>query len=138
MGKGPTIDCSGDEPMTQQSGKDDADINVIVERAKRGAIPPPGRPAAPMYADFTEVPTDLREVLVMVKRADELFMSLDPFIRRRFDNDPAKMLDFLNDSKNRDEAVKLGLVKAPVVPVEPVVPERSASPAKGPDSSGAR
>lgn len=122
MGKGPTVDCSGDDPITQQSGREDADINVIIERAKRGAVPPVGRSAAPMYGDFTEVPTDLRDVLVMVKRADDLFMSLDPFVRRRFNNDPAEMLDFLNDSRNRDEAVKLGLVKAPVEPVVPAAP----------------
>lgn len=122
MGKGPTIDCSKDEPMTQQSGREDADINVIVERAKRGAVPPAGRPAAPMYGDFTQVPKDLRDVLIMVKRADDLFMSLDPFVRRRFNNDPAEMLDFLNDFRNRDEAVKLGLVKAPEVPAVPAKP----------------
>lgn len=130
MGKGPTVDCSKDDPVTQQSGRDDADINIIVERAKRGAVPPVGRNAAPMYGDFTEVPTDLREVLIMVKRADDLFMSLDPFVRRRFGNDPALMLDFLNDSKNRDEAVKLGLVKDPedpVVPAKPDVPPSGGS-----------
>lgn len=127
MGKGPRVDCSKDDPITQQSGKDDADINVIVERAKRGAVPPVGRSQAPMYGDFTEVPHDLREVLIMVKRADDLFMSLDPFVRRRFDNDPAGMLDFLNDPKNRDEAVKLGLVKAPIEPVVAVEPKAPAA-----------
>lgn len=133
MGKGPRIDCSKDEPMTQQSGRDDADINVIVERAKRGAIPPPGRGNVPMYGDFTEVPTDLRDVLIMVKRADDLFMSLDPYVRRRFGNDPALMLDFLNDSSNRDEAVKLGLVKAP----EPKPDVASVAPTiKTPSSDG--
>lgn len=117
MGKGPRIDCSKDVRLTQQSEKDDADINVIVERAKRGAVPPIGRDVAPMYGDFTMIPKDLRECLLMAKQADDLFMTLDPFVRRRFNNDPAEMLDFLNDSKNRDEAVKLGLVKAPVEPV---------------------
>lgn len=135
MGKGPRVDCSKDEPITQQSGRDDADINVIVARSLRGALPPPGRGQTPMYGDFTQVPTDLREVLLMVKRADDLFMSLDPFVRRRFNNDPAEMLDFLNDSKNRDEAVKLGLVKAPIEPVVAVDPK---IPAKGADSSAAR
>lgn len=131
MGKGPRVDTSKDDPITQQSGREDADINVIVERAKRGAVPPVGRNLAPMYGDFTEVPTDLRDCLNMVKLANDLFMSLDPVVRRRFDNDPAKMLDFLNDPSNREEAVKLGLVKGPevppvvtppVVPVVPVVP----------------
>lgn len=131
MGKGPRVDCSKDDPITQQSGREDADINVIIERAKRGAVPPVGRNSTPMYGDFTQVPTDLREVMVMVKFADDLFMSLDPFVRRRFGNDPALMLDFLNDSSNRDEAVKLGLVKAPLEPVVAVEPKSpGVTPAK--------
>lgn len=133
MGKGPRVDCSKDVPITQQSEKADADINVIVERASRGAIAPVGRGSTPMYGDFTEVPTDLREVLVIARRAEDLFMTLDPFVRRRFNHDPAEMLDFLNDSKNRDEAVKLGLVKAPIPPVveprAPVVKPVDSSPA---------
>lgn len=122
MGKGPRIDCSKDPKITQQNEKDAADINVIVENAKRGAIPPVGRNGAPMYGDFTEVPSDLREVLVMARRAEDLFMALDPYVRRRFENDPMQMLDFLNDPRNREEAVKLGLVKAPPEPVLPDVP----------------
>lgn len=135
MGKGPRVDCSKDTPITQQSEKDDADINVIVERCKRGAIAPVGRGATPMYGDFTQVPKDLRDVLIMVKRADDLFMTLDPFVRRRFNNDPAEMIEFLNDSKNRDEAIKLGLVKAPEEPSvdKPVVDvEPKASVTKAP------
>lgn len=136
MGKGPRIDCSKDVKITQQNEKDDADINVIVERAKRGAVPPIGRDVAPMYGDFTVIPQDLREVLVQVKFAENLFMSLDAFVRRRFNNDPVEMLDFLNDPKNRNEAIKLGLVKAPEVeitkaPEPPIeaVPEAGADPA---------
>lgn len=117
MGNGPRIDCSSDKPLTQQSAKDECDINIIIERAKRGAVIEP-RPEVPRYGDFTDIPTDLRECLIVVRRADELFMSLDAQVRRRFDNDPAKMLDFLNDSKNREEAISLGLVTAPVAPVK--------------------
>lgn len=116
MGKGPRVDCSKDEPITQQSGRDDADINFIVERAKRGALPPPGRNVAPMYGDFTEIPTDLRVALNKIRFAEELFMSLDAVVRRRFDNDPVLLLEFFRDPANREEAVSLGLVKAPVVP----------------------
>lgn len=134
MGKGPRIDCSNDEPMTQQNEKDAADINLIVERAKRGAVPPTGRGTVPMYGDFTVIPTDLREVLVKAKFAEDLFMTLDPFVRRRFNNDPVEMLDFLNDEKNREEAIKLGLVKAPE-PKPPVV-EDVAPKTKTPASDG--
>lgn len=124
MGKGPRVDCSKDKPLTQQSAKDECDINKIIERAKRGADIPVND-AQPRYADFTVIPTDLRECLNVVREADAVFMGLDAQIRRRFDNDPAKMLDFLNDDKNRDEAIKLGLVEAPPVKEteEPKAPE---------------
>lgn len=136
MGNGPRIDCSGDEVFTQQSGKDECDINLIVERAKRGAqINVSAR--VPMYGDFTEVPTDLRDAMNIVRKADEAFMALDAQVRKRFDNDPAKMLDFLNDPKNRQEAVELGLVKAPP---PPPVPDPTLEEIKGlrKDISGAK
>lgn len=126
MGKGPRVDCSKETPITQQSEKDDADINVIVERAKRGAIPPVIDRVA-RYGDFSEVPTDLREALNQFNFAKNLFMSLDPKIRFRFQNDPVQMLDFLADSRNRQEAIELGLVDKPVV--TPPVEEKKA-PAK--------
>lgn len=114
MGK-QALDVSGPS-LTQQSGKDECDINIIVERAKRGAdLSLLARSGAPMYGDFTGLPS-YRDALLMVNKARDMFMSLDAFVRERFANDPAKLLDFLGDPKNRDEAVKLGLVKAPEAP----------------------
>lgn len=130
MGKGPRIDCSKDKPLTQQSAKDECDINKIIERLKRGADIPMSNYAPPKYGDFTKIPTDLRECLNEVRQADELFMSLDANIRRRFDNDPVLLLDFLNDPKNRDEAIALGLVEAPPplkADVEPEAPVTKTS-----------
>jgi len=121
MGKLDKIDCSKDEKLTQQSSKDECDINLIVERAKRGADITHLTTKVPQYGDFTQIPTDLRECLLQVRKADAAFMSLDAAVRRRFENDPVLLLDFLNDPKNRDEAIKLGLVAAPEVTVPPVV-----------------
>lgn len=127
MGKADKIDCSKDEKLTQQSAKEECDINVIVERAKRGAdVGKMMNGRQPMYGDFTQIPTDLRECMVTVTKARDAFMTLDAGIRFRFQNDPALMIDFLNDPNNREEAIKLGLVEAPKEPevkpkVEPVV-----------------
>lgn len=128
MGKGPRIDCSKDVPLTQQSAKDECDINKIIERLKKGADVPNASPNPPRYGDFASIPTDLRECLLVVRQADELFMSLDAHVRKRFDNDPAKLLDFLNDANNRSEAVKLGLVDAPPEPVTSAPEEPVAAP----------
>lgn len=126
MGKS-AIDVNLEPSPTQQSAKDECDINFIVERAKRGADISHLNRGVPMYGDFTELPTDLRDCLNIVRKADEAFMSLDAQVRKRFDNDPSKMMDFLKDPANRDEAIKLGLVSAPKEPVvDPVVAEVSA------------
>lgn len=112
-----------DEPSkTVQSDANDCDINCIVERAKRGIIPPGVGTKVPIYGDFTNLPTFV-EAMRIVALGRQAFESLDAFIRERFGNDPANMIRFLDDPANRDEAVKLGLVKAPEVPVvEPVAP----------------
>lgn len=114
MGK-QSILCD-DVPMTQQSAKDECDINLIVEAAKRGAdLSQLTRPT--MYGDFTGLPS-YREALLMVNKARDMFMALDANVRKRFGNDPAEMLDFIADDKNRDEARSLGLLKPVDVPVQ--------------------
>lgn len=108
------IDCSGDVRLTQQSAKDECDINMIVESAKRGADISHLNRRTPMYGDFRNLP-DYREALDIVNKANAAFMSMDAFVRERFANDPARMIEFLQDPKNRDEAVRLGLVNPPPV-----------------------
>lgn len=132
------IDCSKDVPLTQQSAKDECDINLIVEAAKRGAdLSQRLSSKPPMYGDFTNLP-DYRTALVMVTKARDMFMSLDARVRERFLNDPAKLLDFLADPKNREEGVKLGLIKPPPVAEPPLKPDVPAGvPAKAPGGPAA-
>lgn len=102
--------------FTQQSGKDECDINLIVESAKRGADLSQRVRGTPMYGDFTNLP-DYRSALLMVNKARDMFMGLDAFVRERFGNDPGRLLDFLSHDENREEAIKLGLIELPKVPV---------------------
>lgn len=115
---------------TVQSDKDRTDIRNIVKRAMRGGVVNvnvrEGR-----FVDISGAPSYM-EALGVVARANELFASLPAATRDRFNNDPYKMLAFLDDKENFDEAVKLGLRSKPVEakPVEPmlvrVVPEEAA------------
>lgn len=105
--------------LTQQHAKDECDINIIVESAKRGADISHLANKTPIYGDFRDLP-DLRGALLIVKKAETDFMSLDASIRKRFDNDPVKLVEFLGDASNRDEAIKLGLIPAPPTPKSPV------------------
>lgn len=101
-----------EESRTIQSAADECDINKIVARAKAGDdITSLFRTRPGQYRDMTEIPTDLRDAIAIVQRADALFMALDANVRERFGNNPAKMIDFLKDPQNRKEAIELGLVK---------------------------
>lgn len=121
------IDCSGDEPVTKQEFKDDCDVNVIVARCLRDGVERVPQGAAPVFADVSQI-GDFGEAMRRVQRASEAFASLDASIRTRFENDPRKLIAFVQDVRNYDEAVKLGLVvpstkSATDVPaVAPVVP----------------
>ena len=103
--------------MAQQQFRDEADINTIMERFGRtGELVAPVR--LPQYGDFTGV-TDYHSAMNAVVEAQASFDSLPANIRARFQNDPAQFVEFCLDDKNRDEAVRLGLVPGKVEPVVP-------------------
>lgn len=100
-----------DESRAQQSFKDECDINEIVRRfGLTGELP--GDFKMPQSGDFTFV-TDYKSALDMVRAADEEFRRLPAEVRDRFMNDPGRLIEFVEDEKNRVEAEKLGLLKAP-------------------------
>lgn len=94
---------------TKQGHKKECDINEIMAHYKKtGYLPVTGRQA--FYADVSEM-GDYRSALDNVIRADRAFGQLPAELRKRFDNDPAKFLDWCADPENRDEMVELGLVE---------------------------
>lgn len=117
------LSCPPEEGVTQQQFAEECDINTIVRRfGLTGELP--GDFKAPQYGDFTDV-GDYQTALNSVLRAQEEFMSLPGEIRARFQNDPQQLLLFVHDEKNREEAQKLGLLKAVekvVAVVQPVNP----------------
>lgn len=99
-----------DESLTKQSFAEECDINEILRRAANGQdLSATLNTRVAQYGDFTNIP-DFRESLDLVNRANAAFMQFDWQLRERFANDPARLMDFLNDDKNLDEAVKLGIV----------------------------
>lgn len=95
----------------KQSFRESCDINRIVARALSGKAVEyfNKRPAG--YADVSDVP-DYRTALDRVIEARKVFDGLPAVVRKRFGNDPEEMVQFVRDEKNREEAEKLGLLKA--------------------------
>lgn len=118
-----------DPSLAQQHLKDEVDINKIIERVNNGGSLERVNAAALKFGDATSVP-DFHESMNFIAKANELFMSLDARVRERFGNDPGKLLAFMQDGRNRAEAVSLGLVVDPVA-VPPVVVPPVVLPADG-------
>lgn len=101
-----------EEPsLTQQHFKDETDINNILRQFNITGLLPE-QPLSPRYGDFTGI-GDYHGALNAVIAAEDQFMALPANLRARFENDPAQLIDFLNDENNRSEAEKLGLLEVP-------------------------
>lgn len=94
---------------TKQSFKEECDINSILKKFERTGVVP-GNAKTPKYGDFSEG-TTYQEALNLVITAEQQFASLPARARERFQNDPAKFLDFATNASNADEMAKMGLIK---------------------------
>lgn len=110
--------------LTKQEFKDQCDINNIIKSFKlTGQINHISAAAA--KGRFEDMPDeiDFQTSMNVIRSATEAFAALPAKIRDRFHNEPQEFLAFVSDPENKDEAIKLGIVKKP----EPK-PEPSASP----------
>lgn len=95
--------------MTRQSFKKDCDINYIMAKyQKTGLIEHVNRYQG-NYGDFLNV-DDYQSSLIKVMQANDAFESLPSSLRKRFSNDPAEFLSFVQNPDNRDEMIELGLI----------------------------
>jgi phage internal scaffolding protein len=116
-----------DASLAQQHYKEECDINTILEKFNITGMLPENT-LSPRYGDFTGI-GDYHTALNRVIAAQDEFEALPAQIRARFDNDPAKLIEFLDNSDNRPEAEELGLVEkaiAEVVEVAKNTPEKAA------------
>jgi len=104
------LSFEGDKGVTKQSDLKDCDLNVMFKRFEKTGQLPDLIAKNGRYGDFSEVP-DYQEAVSIVRLAEEQFMALDAHLRNRFENNPAKFLEFATDPKNLDEIEKMGLLK---------------------------
>lgn len=121
-----------EETLTQQQFAEEVDINTIVRRfGLTGQLP--DNVSMPTYQDYEGV-FDFQSAMNTMMEAERSFMLMPADIRARFDNDPQKLLEFCSDERNRDEAIKWGLVPSKEVLA---TPPDAAPAAAAPAASGA-
>jgi phage internal scaffolding protein len=116
-----------DASLAQQHFKEECDINTILQKFNITGLLPENS-LSPRYGDFTGI-GDYHTAMNRVFAVQEEFEALPAQIRARFNNDPANLIEFLDNSDNRPEAEKLGLVeKATAEAVEVAIntPEKAA------------
>lgn len=101
------------DTKVQQSFKESSKISNIIQRFTDGSMSQ--NMGQPRYMDMYDAPT-FHEAQNLVASATQAFNSLPAKLRARFQNNPTKLLQFVNDEKNRDEAIELGLVPKPSTP----------------------
>ncbi len=85
---------------------------------------------APTYGDHTSV--ELLDAQIVIADSLSMFEELPSSIRKKFENDPGTFLDFVQDPKNEQEMIDLGLKASPPV-VQPGAP--TAIPEEQPSGS---
>ena len=98
--------------LTQQQFKDECDINKIMDRYLRTGVlsDPLQNRGTPKYGDYADI-GDYMDHMNKVVEANEMFEALPASIRKRFNNNPGELIDFVMDENNRTEAEFLGLIE---------------------------
>lgn len=92
---------------TQQSHKDDCDINVIMARYQQTGLIDHFNQRQPRFIDCTGA--DYHAAQQLIAQAKSMFQDLPSSIRNQFDNDPAAFLDFVQDPANAPRLAEMGL-----------------------------
>lgn len=113
-------DVSEMEPShTRQEFAEECDINTIMKRYQATGVVSHVDPRQPFYLPEGPVP-DLMTALQVMKDAETAFMSLPAEVRREFDNDAMKFVEFASDKENLDQMREWGLAPPAPAPAEPV------------------
>lgn len=95
-------------PYTDQSFRDESDINTIMARYQSTGEMPVLNEMPGQWLDVTEM--DFQTHMDFIIEAQAIFDSLPSDLRDRFGNDPGAFLGFCSDESNRVEMAKLGLL----------------------------
>ena len=106
----------GDNPVQQQF-KHECDINYIVKNYQL----PQTQLRPEQFGDFSDAPS-FQESMNLVIKAQQQFLLLPASTRARFENEPAKFLEFVHNPENASELVKMGLARKadPIPTPDPV------------------
>lgn len=105
---------------TKQSFQDECNVNLILSRWRKAGIVTHLSSGTPDYGDFSGA-EDYHSSINRVMAAQEAFDALPSAVRARMDNDPGKLLSFVDNPDNQAEAIELGIIADPNPPPKPAI-----------------
>lgn len=118
------LDCQqaildGEEIRVEQSHKDEVNINNIVKRHGIDMIAKTASLVPLQYWDGDPT-NDFQEAMNKIAQGTQTFESLPSAIRKEFDNNPAKYMDYVFNPENKEKLIERGWMNAPKAAPEPV------------------
>lgn len=120
------------DTRTQANFADECNINNIMAKYQKYGVIDAVQNTEGRFGDFTDI-GDYHSAMNAITDAKQRFAELPSSIRKRFGNDPAALLEFLQDEENIDEAIKLGLIVAQEPASQESAPDKGASVIGGSD-----
>lgn len=110
------LECT-DATRTQQQFQEECDINTIVERfGITGQLPNNLR--MPIQEEFIDT-MDYQTALNKLMEADKAFMELPAAVRKEFQNDAGRFVDFVSNPENVEQCREWGLAVPKAAEPEP-------------------
>jgi len=115
------VDEVNDKPsLTRQDMMEDCDINVLMDRFKDLGATPFSEQRVPQYLDLTIAPDDLAGAMRTFMEADQAFSDLPAVVRKEFDNDALRFVEYASDPGNLDKLREWGLAPPKAAPPAPI------------------
>ncbi|WNK13533.1 MAG: internal scaffolding protein [Microvirus sp.] len=118
---------------TKQEFASECDINNIMRRYLKTGIIDHVRDSAPQYLDATAF--EFQSAMELVAQAQTIFEELPSSIRTRFENDPARLLEFVHDPDNVAEAVAMGFLDPAKLPPPNEAPKAAPAASQPPTTT---
>jgi hypothetical protein len=103
----PTIETG--KGITEQSHKNETDINFILRDYRRTGFMKHAKEHQGRYDDVSV--DSFQEAMFTVTTAQNMFNELPGLVRKEFDHDPGKFLEFVQNPENKEKMEKMGILR---------------------------
>lgn len=107
-----------DTMVTKQEFKTECDIYSILKQYQKTGVITHITKQQPVFEDLPD-DVDFQHSLAVISHAEEAFAALPASVRDSFQNDPGRLLAAINDPRQREHLIELGIIKAPPAPRPP-------------------